>query len=75
MNDHTITAVVSVILAIIGVGVLAVLVSKYSQTGAVFGSAATGLSNALCTALSPITGGKCIEDVTSIFRPIPGFLP
>jgi len=68
MSDHTITAIVSVLIAITGVAILAALVSRQSQTGAVFGAGGTAFSKAICTALSPVTGQSCgglTEDVSS----------
>jgi len=55
MNQIT-SSIVTVLLAIVGVAILAVLVSKQSNTTAVIGAGASGFSNALGTALSPITG-------------------
>lgn len=54
-----ITSFVSIALAIIGVAVIAVLVSKGANTGNVFGSIGTSISNILCAALSPVTGNSC----------------
>jgi hypothetical protein len=48
--------VVTVLMAIIGVAILAVLVSKQSNTTSVLGAASQAFSNSLGTALSPITG-------------------
>jgi len=46
----------TVLLGIIGVAVVAVLVSKNSQTPAVLQSAGSAFSNALDVAVSPVTG-------------------
>lgn len=59
MSDKTITALVTIVLAIVGVAVIAVLVSKGAQTGNVFTSAGQAISNMLCVALSPVTGNSC----------------
>lgn len=48
--------ITAVLLAIVGVAVVALVLSKQSQTTAVLQSGATGFSRALSTALSPITG-------------------
>ena len=64
MNDKTITALVSVAIAIIGVAVIALLVSKSSNTSAVFGAGGNAFSQMLCKALSPITGGSCGGSLT-----------
>lgn len=55
MNSMT-EAIVSIATAIVGVAMLAVLVSKNSNTTGVIQSAASGFSNALSTAESPVTG-------------------
>ncbi len=49
-------SVVTVLLAIIGVAIVAVLVSKNANTTKVIGAASGGFSNSLATALSPVTG-------------------
>lgn len=50
--------VVTILMAIIGVAILAVLVSKNSNTTAVLGASSQAFSGALGTALSPITGSS-----------------
>jgi len=52
---------VTIILAVIGIGVVALLVSNSANTGSVFGSIGTALSNSLGCALSPITGKQCSQ--------------
>jgi hypothetical protein len=58
-------SVVTVLLAIVGVAVIAVLVSKQAQTGSVLGAGGTALANAISCAESPVTGGSCGTSVTS----------
>ena len=73
MDEKTITAIVSVLLGIIGVAVLAVLVSKQSNTPNVFTAFGNSISQMICVATSPITGQQCkslTEQVTSIFTPL-----
>jgi hypothetical protein len=70
MSERFITAAITILVAIIGVAILAVLVSKQSNTSGVITSGSGGIARALCVALSPITGGSCgssslIEDVQS----------
>lgn len=48
--------IVTVLLAIVGVGMVAVLVSKNANTSGVIQSGASGFSNALAVAQSPVTG-------------------
>jgi hypothetical protein len=57
MSEQLITSIVTVTLAIIGVAILAVLVSKQSQTGNVIKAASSGFAQDLTAALSPVTGG------------------
>lgn len=50
--------VVTVAVAIVGVAILAVLVSKQSNTSGVISAAGNAFSSALGVAVSPITGGS-----------------
>lgn len=59
MNDHTITAIVSVLVAITGLAIIAVIVSQNSNTTGVFTAGGGAVSNALCAALAPVTGKSC----------------
>ena len=56
MGDSLITAVVTVLMAIVGVAIIAVLVSKNANTTGVITAGSQGFSGALGTALSPVTG-------------------
>lgn len=56
MSETLITSIVTVLTAIIGVAILAVLVSKQSQTGNVIKAASSGFAADLSAALSPISG-------------------
>ena len=57
MSESLVTSVTTVLLAITGVAIIAVLVSKNANTSGVISAGAQGYSTALSTALSPITGG------------------
>lgn len=57
MSDSLATSIVTVLLAVIGVAVIAVLVSKKAATVDVLGAGSKGFSGILGSALSPITGG------------------
>lgn len=69
MGDNDITRVAQVLLAVIGVALIAELVSARAQTGKVLGSGGSALSQMICVAMSPITGSACsrslIPDVNS----------
>lgn len=56
--DHFWTSIVTIVTAIIGVAIIAVLVSNNAQTGNVISAAAGGLAQDLNAAVSPVTGGS-----------------
>jgi hypothetical protein len=56
MENQLVTSVVTVATAIIGVAIIAVLVSKNANTTGVVQSLSSGFSGALGTAISPVTG-------------------
>jgi len=58
-TDDAITKTVYVLIAICGVAILALVLSKQSNTSGVFGAFGSTISQMICTALSPVTGGKC----------------
>lgn len=58
MGSQLVNGVITVAVAIIGVAIVAVLVSKNAQTGSVIQAASQGFSGALGTAISPITGNN-----------------
>lgn len=57
MSEQLVTSVVTVLTAIIGVAIIAVLVSKNANTAGVLQAGGSAFSGALGTALSPVTGG------------------
>ncbi len=58
MSDSLWTSIVTVLMAIIGVAIIAVLVSPRAQTGAVLTAGGNAFGNILQGALSPVTGGS-----------------
>ncbi|MGH7783490.1 MAG: hypothetical protein ACREO5_06595 [Candidatus Binatia bacterium] len=56
MKDIT-AAIVTVAVAIVGIALLAVLVSKNAQTPQVLSAAGSAFSGAIGAAVSPLTGG------------------
>jgi hypothetical protein len=56
MTESLITSVTTVIMAIVGVAIIALLVSKNAQTGTVISAGSQGFSSGLLSALSPVTG-------------------
>ncbi len=58
MSDQLVTAVVSIVLAIIGLASLAAILSPKAQTSQVIGAASSGLSTDIGAALSPLGSGS-----------------
>lgn len=65
MSDKIITGAAAVLLAIVGLAIIAVLVSRNAQTGNVLTSGGSGFSKALAAALSPLGAYQPIESVNS----------
>lgn len=57
MGDQLITGIVTVLMAVIGLAIIAVLVSRNAQTGTVLGQAGNSFANILGAAESPVSGG------------------
>jgi hypothetical protein len=57
MSDNLITALVSVVVAIIGLAALATVLSPHARTSSVIQAGATGLATDIAAATSPVTGG------------------
>lgn len=58
MWNNTTEAIVTIATAITGVAILAVLVSKKSNTAAVIQAAGSAFGNSLAVAVSPVTGAS-----------------
>lgn len=56
MSDHIVTSLVTVLMALIGVAIIAVLVSKQANTTGVLSAGGSAFSGVLGTALGPVTG-------------------
>jgi hypothetical protein len=56
MGDQLIASVVTVATAIVGLAIIAVLVSKNAQTGTVIQAGGSAFSQALTAAVSPVSG-------------------
>ena len=56
--DKTVEGLIAVVTAIIGVGILALLISKQSNTSSVIQSFGAAFTNALGVAESPVTGSS-----------------
>jgi len=57
MGDQIISGVVTIATAIVGIAIIAVLVSKNANTGTVIQAATGGFASDIEAAVSPITGG------------------
>jgi len=58
MTSEIISGVITVLTAIVGVAIIAVIVSKGAQTPQVLSAGGQAFSQALGTAVSPVTGGS-----------------
>lgn len=58
MSDELIRSLTSIAVAIVGLGVLAVIVSKNANSTSVIQAAASGFNNAIAVAQSPVTGAS-----------------
>lgn len=59
MDDKAITEIVYVLSAVLGLAIIAELVSQQSNTVSVFGAFGKSIQTMICTALSPVTGKSC----------------
>lgn len=57
MSDQFFTSLVTIATAIIGVAIIAVLVSRSAATASVISSAGGALAQDISAAVSPVTGG------------------
>jgi len=57
MGDKLIESVTTIAVAIIGIAIIAVLVSKSANTAGVLQAAGTAFGNDITAAVSPVTGG------------------
>lgn len=56
MSDQLIAGIVTVLTAIVGVAIIAVLVSRNAQTGQVIAAGGQSFAQAIGAAVSPVTG-------------------
>jgi membrane DNA delivery protein len=57
MGDKALTGFIAILTAVIGVAIIAVLVSKQSNTAGVLTAGGSAFSSILKTAVSPVSGG------------------
>lgn len=73
MGEQLVTSVVTITMAIIGVAIIAILVSKNANTTAVLSAGSSAFSGALGTALSPVTGSGTFNYGGGGSLSMPGF--
>lgn len=71
--DHFWTSLVTVATAIIGVAIIAVLVSNRAQTSSVITSAGSAFANDLTAAEAPVTGASATVNTGGSQFGFPGF--
>ncbi len=57
MSDQIVSGIVTIATAIVGVAIIAVLVSNRAQTAGVIGAGGGAFAQDLAAAVSPVTGG------------------
>lgn len=57
MTEHLFTSITSIALAIVGLAILATIVSKNANTSGVISSAGSALAQDIQAAVSPVAGG------------------
>jgi membrane DNA delivery protein len=67
MGDTFITSIVTVLTAVIGLAIIAVLVSGNAQTGNVLSSAGNAFANILGAAESPVSSGSSLGGLLNNF--------
>lgn len=65
MGDHIISNIVTIATAIVGVAIIAVLVSTKANTANVITSATKGFGTIISDAVSPVTGGSLSSPISS----------
>ena len=58
MLDHLTDSIVTVLMAIVGLAIIAVLVSRNANTTGVIQASASGFGNSLAVAEAPVTGAN-----------------
>lgn len=64
MGDKLIESVTSIAVAIVGIAIIAVLVSRQANTSGVIGSAGSALAQDIGAAVSPVTGSSPFTSAT-----------
>jgi hypothetical protein len=65
--SNTVQAIGAIVAAVIGLAIVAVIVSKNAQTPSVISAASSGLSSVIQAAVSPVSGGT--SSVSNLLTP------
>jgi PRD1 phage membrane DNA delivery len=65
MGDHFVQGLVTVASAIVGVAIIAVLVSQHANTSSVISSAGNAFANDLTAAVAPVSGASASVNTSS----------
>lgn len=68
--SNLVTGLVTIAVAIVGLAMLAVIVSKNAQTPAVISSAGNALGSDITAAIAPVTGGSGMGSLSQGWTPI-----
>lgn len=63
--NNALESIVTIATAIVGLAIVAVLVSNRAQTGNVLGAAGSAFANALSAATGPVTGAAATPNVSA----------
>lgn len=63
MDQQLVTSVVTVATAIVGLAIIAVLVSKNANTSGVISAGGSAFTSAIGAAVSPVTGGSGLGSI------------
>lgn len=72
MTDSLVSSTTTVLLAIVGVAIIAVLVSRNANTSGVIGAGGSAFSSSLGAALSPVTGNGGFGSFTGMSASLNG---
>lgn len=64
--DQLVNSATTIVLAIIGIAILAVIVSRNANTAGVIGAASGGLAQDIGAAVSPVTGGGGFSGISTM---------
>lgn len=72
--DKTLGTISAIIAGVIGLAIVAILVSQRSQTASVIGSSGSALANVISAAVSPVSGASAAINTGASSDPLSGLL-